>query len=156
MASLEEIRVERLKKLELLKEKGMRPYPIVTKRSLSVAEALASFAKLESAKKKVTLAGRVMAIRGQGALVFFNIRDGEAMIQGLLKRGELSEELLMLFQDAIDVGDFVECTGTLFVTNRQEKTILVKSWKVLSKSLRPLPDKWHGLQDIEERMLLFR
>jgi lysyl-tRNA synthetase class 2 len=151
MASLEEIRVERLKKLELLKEKGMNPYPIVTKRSLSVADALETFEKLEKAGKKVTLAGRVMAVRGQGALVFFNIRDGEAMIQGLLKRGELSEDLLMLFQDAIDIGDFVECTGTLFVTNRNERTILVKSWKILSKSLRPLPDKWHGLQDVEER-----
>ena len=151
MASLEEIRTERLKKLELLKGKGMLPYPIVTKRSFSVADALASFTKLVSSRKKITLAGRVMAVRGQGALVFFNIRDGEATIQGLLKRGELSEDLLMLFQDAVDVGDFVECTGTLFVTNREEKTILVKSWKMLSKSLRPLPDKWHGLQDIEER-----
>lgn len=151
MASLEEIRAERLRKLELLKEKGMNPYPIVTKRSLSVAEALDSFAKFSTANKKITLAGRVMAIRGQGALVFINIRDGEAMIQGLLKRGELPEDLLMLFQDAIDIGDFIECTGTLFVTNRQEKTILVKTWKILAKSLRPLPDKWAGLQDVEER-----
>lgn len=151
MASLEEIRVERLKKLELLKDKGMLPYPIATKRSLTVADALAAFPKLSKGNKKVTLAGRVMAIRGQGALVFFNIRDGEAVIQGLLKRGELPEDLLMLFQDAIDIGDFIECTGTLFLTNRKEKTILVKSWKVLSKSLRPLPDKWHGLQDVEER-----
>ena len=151
MASLEEIRAERLKKLDLLKSKGMNPYPIATKRSLSVEQALASFAKLEKAKKKITLAGRVMAIRGQGALVFFNIRDGESTIQGLLKRGELDEDLLTLFQDAIDIGDFIECTGTLFVTNRKEKTLLVKDWKVLSKSLRPLPDKWHGLQDVEER-----
>ena len=151
MASLEEIRVERLKKLELLKEKGMTPYPIATKRSLSVASALESFPKFSEANKKVTLAGRVMAIRGQGALVFFNIREGEATIQGLLKRGELSEELLLLFQDSIDIGDFIECTGTLFNTNRSEKTILVKNWKILAKSLRPLPDKWHGLQDVEER-----
>lgn len=151
MASLEEIRAERLKKLALLKEKGMSPYPIATKRSLSIVDALASFAKIASANKKITLAGRVMAVRGQGALVFFNIRDGEGMIQGLLKRGELPEDLLMLFQDAIDIGDFIECTGTLFVTNREEKTLLVKDWKILTKSLRPLPDKWHGLQDVEER-----
>lgn len=151
MASLEEIRAERLKKLALLKEKGMNPYPIATSRSLSVSDALESFAKLASANKKITLAGRVMAVRGQGALVFFNIRDGEATIQGLLKRGELAEDLLMLFQDAIDIGDFIECTGTLFVTNREEKTLLVKNWKILTKSLRPLPDKWHGLQDVEER-----
>jgi len=151
MASIEEIRTDRKRKLELLKEKGMNPYPTRTKRSLSIADALVSFAKLARANKKITLAGRVMAIRGQGALVFFNLRDGDAMIQGFLKRDELSEDLLTLFQDTIDIGDFVECTGTLFVTKRKEKTILVKNWAILAKSLRPLPDKWHGLQDVEER-----
>lgn len=151
MASLEEIRVERLKKLELLKENGMNPYPIASKRSLSVADALSSFTKLSRENKKMTLAGRVMAIRGQGALVFFNLRDAEAMIQGFLKRDEMDEKLFTLFQDTVDVGDFIECTGTLFMTKRKERTILVKSWKILSKSLRPLPDKWHGLQDVEER-----
>lgn len=151
MASLEEIRVERIKKLELLKEKGMSPYPIATKRSLSVAQALATFTKLSRENKKITLAGRVMAIRGQGALVFFNLRDEEATVQGFLKRDEMDENLFTLFQDAIDVGDFIECTGTLFMTKRKERTIQVKDWKILSKSLRPLPDKWHGLQDVEER-----
>ena len=91
MASLEEIRAERLKKVELLKEKGMNPYPIATKRSVSVVDALSSFAKYSRENKKMTLAGRVMAIRGQGALVFFNLRDGEAMIQGFLKRDEMDE-----------------------------------------------------------------
>ena len=147
MASLEEIRAERLKKVELLKEKGMNPYPIATKRSVSVVDALSSFAKYSRENKKMTLAGRVMAIRGQGALVFFNLRDGEAMIQGFLKRDEMDEALFSLFQD----GDFIECTGTLFMTKRKERTMQVKAWKILSKSLRPLPDKWHGLQDIEER-----
>ncbi|HBB44246.1 MAG: Lysine-tRNA ligase [Parcubacteria group bacterium GW2011_GWA1_44_13] len=151
MASLEEIRAERLKKLELLKEKGMLPYPIATKRSHSIADALSSFAKFSRDNKRMTLAGRVMAIRGQGALVFFNIQDGEATIQGFLKRDEMDETLFALFQDAIDIGDFVECTGTLFMTKRKERTMQVKEWKILSKSLRPLPDKWHGLQDVEER-----
>lgn len=151
MASLEEIRAERLKKLELLKQNGMLPYPIATNRSLSVADALSTFAKLSRDNKRITLAGRVMAIRGQGALVFFNIQDEEATIQGLLKRDEMDEELFALFQDAIDIGDFIECTGTLFMTKRKERTMQVKEWKMLSKSLRPLPDKWHGLQDVEER-----
>ncbi|MGB2580390.1 MAG: lysine--tRNA ligase [Minisyncoccia bacterium] len=151
MASLEEIRAERLRKIELLKEKGMNPYPIATKRSISVADALSSFTKLSRENKKITLAGRVMAIRGQGALVFFNLRDSEAVIQGFLKRDDMDEELFSLFQDTIDIGDFIECAGTLFMTKRKERTLLVKSWKILSKSLRPLPDKWHGLQDVEER-----
>jgi len=151
MASIEEIRIERLKKLELLKEKGMNPYPIATKRTMSVGDALASFTELSQAEKKLTLAGRVMAIRGQGALIFFNIQDGESSIQGFLKKDEVKDDLLALFQDAVDLGDFIEVTGTLFVTKREEKTILVKGWNMLAKSLRPLPDKWHGLQDVEER-----
>ncbi|MHB1118229.1 MAG: lysine--tRNA ligase, partial [Minisyncoccota bacterium] len=61
------------------------------------------------------------------------------------------DDLLALFQDTVDLGDFIEVTGTLFVTKRKEKTILVKGWNMLAKSLRPLPDKWHGLQDVEER-----
>ncbi len=151
MASLEEIRAERIKKLELLKENGMSPYPVATKRSLSVLQALASFAKFSREKKRMTLAGRVMAIRGQGALVFFNLRDGEATIQGFLKRDEMDEKLFTLFQDTVDIGDFIECTGTLFMTKRKERTMQVKDWKILTKSLRPLPDKWNGLQDVEER-----
>jgi len=151
MASLEEIRTERLKKRALLKEYGMNPYPIATKRSLSVASALSSFAKYSRDHKKMTLAGRVMAIRGQGALVFFNLQDDEAVMQGFLKRDEMDDKLFALFQDVIDVGDIIECTGTLFMTKRKERTIQVKEWKILSKSLRPLPDKWHGLQDVEER-----
>ncbi|MFZ2831838.1 MAG: lysine--tRNA ligase [Minisyncoccia bacterium] len=151
MASLEEIRTERLKKLALLIEKGMNPFPIATKRSLSVASALSTFAKLSRDTKRITLAGRVMAIRGQGALVFFNIQDDEATIQGFLKRDEMDENLFTLFQDTVDIGDFIECTGTLFMTKRKERTIEVKDWKMLSKSLRPLPDKWNGLQDVEER-----
>ena len=97
MASLEEIRAERLRKIDILKENGMTPYPVATKRSVSVVTALASFAKLSRENKKMTLAGRVMAIRGQGALAFFNLRDGEATIQGFLKRDEMDEKLFALF-----------------------------------------------------------
>ncbi|MEK7539004.1 MAG: lysine--tRNA ligase [Patescibacteria group bacterium] len=151
MASIEEIRAERLKKLELLKEKGMLSYPVATKRTMSVEDALLSFAKFSRAKKKIVLAGRITAIRGQGAIIFFNLRDGETMIQGLLKRGDVPETLFDLFRDTVDMGDFIECAGQLFVTKRKEKTLDVKSWSMLTKSLRPLPDKWHGLQDVEER-----
>lgn len=130
----------------------MEPYPITTKRSLSVAEALASFTKFVRAKKKLTLAGRVTAIRGQGALIFFNIQDDGVTIQGLCKKDDIkSPDLQELFAATVDMGDFIEVTGTLFLTKRKEKTLLVKEWKMLAKSLRPLPDKWNGLQDVEER-----
>jgi lysyl-tRNA synthetase class 2 len=70
----------------------------------------------------------------------------------MLKRGEgISEEDFDLFQDSVDIGDFVAVTGTFFETKRKEKTIQISSWDMLAKSLRPLPEKWHGLQDVEER-----
>ncbi len=151
MASIEEIRAERLKKLELLKEKGMIAYPIATKRAMSVNDALASFTKFARAKKKLTLAGRIMAIRGQGALAFVNIQDGEGVIQACFKRDEMKEDIFLFFRDTVDVGDIVEVTGLLALSKTEQKSIFVREWKMLSKSLRPLPDKWHGLQDVEER-----
>lgn len=151
MASIEEIRTERLKKLSLLKEKGVNPYPINTKRSMEVGAALASFSKFLRSKKRMTLAGRIMAIRGQGALAFVDLRDGASTMQCVFKRDEMDERLFTLFRDTVDIGDFVECTGTLFTTKRKEKSLLVKEWAMLAKSLRPLPDKWHGLSDVEER-----
>lgn len=151
MASLEEVRSERLKKLALLKERGVNPYPILSSPDFTITQAINNFSKLSKKKGGITLAGRVMAIRGQGALVFFNIFDGPGTFQGLLKKNEVSEESFTLFSDTIDVGDFIEVKGTLFITKRKEKTISVKSWKMLAKSLRPLPDKWHGLEDVEER-----
>ncbi len=151
MASIEEIRAERLKKLNLLKERGMNPYPVSFDVSLSVEEAVKDFKKL-SKKKSLTLAGRVTAVRGQGAIVFLNFTDGTGVFQALLKKGEIADERLELFSLAVDIGDFVGLKGKLFVTKRGEKTLLVKDWAMLAKSLRQLPDKWHGLQDTEERV----
>ena len=151
MASLEEIREERLKKLNLLKEKGINPYPISSVCDFSIEDAVANFQKLSKRKKPIHLVGRVMALRGQGALIFFDINDGAGALQGLLKKDEIKEDARKLFVDTVDIGDFIEVKGSLFTTKRKEKTLLVKEWKMLAKSLRQLPDKWHGLQDVEER-----
>lgn len=158
MSSLEEVRNERIKKLNLLKEKGVDPYPVSTKRDATIAEAVEKFAKLKS-KKKLHLAGRIMAIRAHGGSIFFNISDGSllaktgetASVQSYIKQDEIGEEKFSLFEQAIDIGDFVELAGALFTTKRGEKTLLVSDWKILTKTLRPLPEKWHGLQDIEEK-----
>ncbi len=149
MASLEEIRAERLRKLELLRERGINPYPSETKRDYSLGEVVDQFDTLSG--KDVSLVGRVMAMRGQGALIFIDLFDGTGRLQALLKKENFSEEAFSLFQDTVDMGDFIEVAGTLFVTKREEKTVEVRDWKMLTKSLRPLPDKWHGLQDEEER-----
>lgn len=150
MASLDDIRAARLAKLKLLQEKGINPYPISSARTVELQSAEKDFAKL-SKKKELTLAGRVMALRGQGGLVFADLFDGTGKLQALLKKDEVAGDAFALWTDAVDIGDFVEVTGSLFLTTRNEKTLAVTNWRMLAKSLRPLPEKWHGLQDVEER-----
>jgi len=149
--SIDEIRKVRIEKLELLKKKGINPYPAKSRRELSLQEAIENFESLSKGGEAKWVAGRVMSIRGQGAVVFITLFDGTANFQGLLKKDELGEEKLALWSEAADIGDFVELYGIFFTTNRGEKTILVKDWGMLAKSLRPMPEKWHGLQDAEER-----
>jgi lysyl-tRNA synthetase class 2 len=151
MAAFEEIRNSRIEKLNTLKSKGLNPYPAKTAKEYDLNEVIEKFDEL-SKKESVTLAGRVMAIRGQGGLVFFNLNDGTALFQGLLKKDEMVAEVFDLFVNTVDIGDFVEISGTLFVTKKGQQTLQVVNWKMLSKSLRPLPDKWDGLQDEEERL----
>lgn len=150
MASFEEIRNTRIEKKKLLESKGINPYPAKSRRDFSLADTVKDFEEI-SKKGKIHLAGRVMSIRGQGGLMFFNINDGTGSFQGLLKKDEMDEAIFDLFQNTVDIGDFVEIAGTLFVTKRGEKTLQVSDWKMLTKGLSPLPEKWHGLQDEEIR-----
>src|SRR3989338_2334673 len=151
MSSIDEIRDARIKKLELLKKRGINPYPAESKKELTLAEAIGRFSELEKAKERKWVAGRIMSIRGQGAIVFITLNDGTAHFQGLLKKDVLGDEKFDFWNEVVDIGDFVEIQGTFFNTNRGEKTLEIGEWRMLSKSLRPLPEKWHGLKDVEER-----
>src|SRR3989344_681421 len=151
MASIDEIRDTRIKKLELLKKQGINPYPAQSNRELTLAEAIANFADLEKNKESKWIAGRIMSIRGQGAIVFITLNDGTATFQGLLKKDILGNDKFNFFSQVVDIGDFIEIQGGFLTTKRGEKTLEAKDWRMLSKSLRPLPEKWHGLQDVEER-----
>ena len=151
MASIEELRDTRIKKIGLLKKAGMDPYTATCSRTHTLKEVLDGFEIISSSNQEVTLAGRVMSLRGQGALIFFNLTDGSGTFQGLFKKGEIDDSLFKLFVDSIDMADFIEVTGTLFKTKTEQQTILVKGWRILTKSLQPLPEKWHGLQDAEDR-----
>ncbi len=151
MASLEELRSARIAKIEKLKSYGMDPYTAESFRTHKISEALDGFSMLESDGTNITLSGRVLTIRGQGAILFFNFTDGTGIFQGLVKKGEFDDELFKLFVDTVDGADFIEVTGALFKTKTDEKTILVKNWRMLTKALAPLPDKWAGLQDTEEK-----
>ncbi|HOY11461.1 MAG TPA: lysine--tRNA ligase, partial [Candidatus Paceibacterota bacterium] len=151
MASLEEIRKERLRKLDLLKQAGFEPYPAKTEITHSLSESLNRFDELATEQVKLTVGGRVMALRIQGALAFFDLFDGTSKLQALFKKDDAPEKFKLL-EETVDIGDFVQVSGTLFVTKRGEKTIAAEDWKMLAKSLRPLPEKWAGLQDEEEKL----
>lgn len=150
MSSLDELRNIRIEKIKLLEKEGINPYPASSGREYSISEVISDFEQL-SKEKNISISGRIMAIRGQGGLVFFNINDGTGTFQGLFKKDEMDEKIFDLFQNTIDIGDFVDIKGKLFITKRGEKTLQVENWKILTKSLRPLPEKWHGLADEEER-----
>ncbi len=151
MASLDDIRDARLKKLALLKERGINPYPAKIPRDFSLAELKNTFAEKEASAESFSVAGRIMALRGQGAILFVVLFDGTEKFQVILKKDELGEETLSLFADTVDIGDFISVTGTALTSQRGEPSVLAKSWMMGVKTLLPLPEKWHGLTDVDER-----
>ena len=149
--ALDDIRQVKLEKLKQLRKAGIEPYPTTTKRSMSVVDALAEFDTLVESKKEITLAGRLMAQRGHGGLIFFDIVDDGVKIQGCAKEDTLGAEGFKFFNELVDIGDIIEVTGTLFKTKKDERTIEAIEIGILTKALLPLPEKWHGLVDVEER-----
>lgn len=151
MATIDELRKIRLKKLEAIKKAGISAYPETTKRTHKMIEALKDFSKLAETQKEVLLVGRVKSIREHGGSTFLDIEDGTGKIQVFLKKDRAGEKNYKFFLDNFDIGDFLEVRGILFKTKKGEKTLEAADYKLLAKSLLPLPEKWHGLQDTEER-----
>ena len=151
MASLEEIRQTHIEKLNRLVEVGMNPYPARVHRDYPLEVVRDEFTALEAEKKEYSIAGRIMAVRGQGAILFAVLDDGTARLQTVFKKDEIDEKLFSLFTEAADIGDFISVTGTFFTTDRGEPSLLVKTWQMATKSLLPLPEKWHGIKDDDER-----
>ncbi|MBI2628042.1 MAG: lysine--tRNA ligase [Candidatus Niyogibacteria bacterium] len=151
MNSFEEIRQGRIKKLNELKKAGQEPFPAEVPEILSLEEIQSSFNKLKAKKKPFWAAGRLMACREHGGLLFADLYDGTVKMQICFRKDDLSEELFKIFKDQVDIGDFILIEGKPFLTKKKERTLAVSAWRILSKSLRPLPEKWHGLQDVEER-----
>jgi lysyl-tRNA synthetase class 2 len=151
MASLTEIRQARLEKLKTLKQKGINPYPARVKRDISLKQFKDNFSDLEEKQKEISLAGRIMIIRGQGAIMFAVLFDGTEKVQAILKKDEIGEEKMKFFADIFDMGDFISITGVALTSKTGEKSLLVKDFMMAGKSLQPLPEKWHGLQDTDER-----
>lgn len=149
--ALDDIRKTKQEKLAALRDAGIDPYPATTKRSMSVSDALADFDNLADTKQEITLAGRIMAMRAHGGSIFFDIRDDGQKIQGFVKEDLIGADKFKQFQELFDIGDIVEVSGHLFKTKKEERTIEASDFGMLTKALLPLPEKWHGLQDVEER-----
>jgi lysyl-tRNA synthetase class 2 len=147
---LDDLIADRKKKLERLKSEGVDAYPIKTKRTHRIAGALADFAKLEKTGKKLAVAGRVMGIRDMGNVIFMDVHDGSGKMQVVAKKDNLAN--FALVKTTTDRGDFISASGTPFTTKTKEKSIEAKELVMLAKSVRPLPDKWAGLEDVETRL----
>ena len=149
-----DILAERLKKLQILKDAGMEPYPAHSARDTSITDFLKGFKEGNSA----TLAGRVMSVRGQGGIMFADIFDGStSLTAGGTDRAQFVLQAdagadIALFEKVVDVGDFIEAEGKAYTTKRGQQSLLVSSWRMLSKSLRPIPDEWFGLKDEEKKL----
>lgn len=144
-------REERLKKLAELKNKGLNPYPAKVNRDYEIAKVISDFEKLLKSAKDVAIVGRLRSIRSHGNLTFANLEDGSANIQIALSKKELGDGSYKDFVKLIDHGDFIQVKGNVFNTHKGEQSVMVKSWTLLSKALRPIPDAWFGLKDEEER-----
>jgi len=146
-------REQRIDKLAALRAKGIDPYPARFSRSHSVDEALQSFESLEGESEPSTVrtAGRIMSVRVMGKASFAHIMDGSGRIQIYLRRDVVGEQAYEFFRKSFDLGDFIGVEGPLFRTRTGEVTIKALSFQMLAKTLRPLPEKWHGLRDAEKR-----
>ncbi len=192
MASQEEIKAVRLEKLKKLESLGIELYPISVRKDYDIKDIREKFDELvknegtaEYLSQEIALVGRVMSMRGQGALVFADLFDGTGTFQTIFKKDQNPTYILStqegcvsdasgvhtekvsginetivhpgvsdafgLFKDTADIGDFLEVRGRLLKTARGEMSLVVSAWRIITKSLRPLPEKWHGLQDVEER-----
>ena len=153
MPTLEELRQTRIQKLENIKAEKKNPYPAQIKRDYIIKEVLDKFWLWRLTKKEFYLAGRIKTQRIHGRATFFDLEDNSEKIQCFLSPADLTDKKSYdKFLADYDIGDFVEVKGSVFKTKKGEKTIRLKEFRMISKSLRPLPEKWHGLKDVEERL----
>jgi len=136
----------RLENLKEIQKAKIMPYPEKFDRTASLAEA-----KAAKEGKKVKVAGRIMLKRDMGKITFCHLLDASEKMQVVLKLDDVGKDKYKFFLKNLDIGDFLGVEGEIFVTKKGEISVLVKKYTLLSKSLRPLPEKWHGLKDIEAR-----
>ena len=154
MTREQQIIKEKERRLKELIKSGVNPYAYkfdVKDFSSEIKRKNIKLKNNQITKTKIKIAGRVMLIRNLGKLIFASVQDSKGKIQVVLQKGKTSGKDIEFFKKYIDVGDIVGCEGIVMKTKTGEVSVLVKKLELLSKSLLPLPEKWHGLQDKEER-----
>lgn len=151
-ANLSDQELARLQNLQELRDAGIEPYPARVHRTHTIADARALFERDGAGETSVTVAGRVKSRRTMGKLSFADLEDGTGQIQIVLRRDNLPDGWYnAVWKKMIDLGDFIAATGPLITTKTGELSVDATEVHFLSKSLRPMPDKWHGVRDPEVR-----
>ena len=147
--NIEETKEEyiRLEHLNAFKERGINPFPANTNRQMDIASA-----RTKPERENVIVAGRIMSKRQMGKICFCHIQDGTEKIQAVFSELEIDKEEYKFFTKNFDLADFIEVTGEIFITKTGEISVKVKTFKILSKALLPLPDKHSGLKDEETKL----
>ncbi len=146
-----ELEKSKIDNLEKIRARGLDPYPRRAKVTHTTEELKENFDELSKDEVEVWAAGRIMSVRQHGKSQFMNIRDSAGDIQLYFKYDVVGADEYELLS-YLDIGDFINVYGKIFKTRTDEKTIVVEEYALLSKSIRPLPEKWHGLQDVELRI----
>ncbi len=150
MPDIEE-HIVRAQRRDALVQKGIDPYTNQLGDRVSCHEAQTRFDDWSASTHEIGLAGRVRSIRKHGGSMFLDIDDGTDRIQLFIKKDMVSAHDFEIASDLLDIGDIVYAKGTLFLTKKEEKTLQVATFSILTKALLPLPEKWHGLSDVETR-----
>jgi lysyl-tRNA synthetase, class II len=147
MADEREIRLQRL---HALREQGIDPYPSRVMRTHTISEILQHFDEWQGPEGSFTITGRIRLLREMGKAAFAKVEDGTGNMQAYFRINDIGEDAYRMLK-LLDLGDFVQVSGFLFVTRTGERTLHVREYRLLSKGLRPLPEKYHGLEDKEIR-----
>jgi len=144
-------RADRLKKLTELTKAGIAAYPARVQRDREIGAVLENFESLTANQEQFYIVGRLRAKREHGNLCFANLEDATGSIQLAFSKKDLGVDSYKSFLKLIDVADFIQVKGTAFLTHKGEKSFMVSDWRLLTKTLRPIPDAWYGLKDEDER-----
>jgi lysyl-tRNA synthetase class 2 len=152
MSNIEDLQADREAKIQKLKDAGANPYPSKVHRTHTTTEVIKNFEALEGEQTEVTIVGRMMAFREHGAIAFIDVQDGTGKLQAFCSKEEMGEENFADLLSLMSTADFIEITGSAYITKRGTQAILVKSWKPLSKALQNIPTEHFGIKDEDERL----